>query len=118
MAVYLIETPTGKHLVEARTGASALNHVLKKDTKVTTLSTGEMAKLIRQGMTLEAVADESPKADEAAKPTPIETAIEKEKEPSTSASEEGAAIGGELKEEPKHETSKSRLNLNALKRKA
>lgn len=59
MAAYLVTTPQGQRLVEARTGASALNFVIKNEVKVKTLNTSEVLKLVRDGMKIEAVPTET-----------------------------------------------------------
>lgn len=123
MAVYLITTPTSKHLVEARTQGQALNHVLKKTTTVKTLSTGEMSKLIREGMAIEeAAAEDTPAA--AGAPTPLEQSIA-DKQKDAAANAEAADLAAPKFEgssknviEPKEpEAKKSPLNLGSLRKK-
>lgn len=66
MAVYLVTTPKGNRLVEARTTGAARNHVIKDEVEVKTLNTSELVKHINAGMKIETVIEE--KADDS-KPT-------------------------------------------------
>ena len=58
MAVYLIETPSGDRLIEARTQASAINHVMKSEITATTLNTTALVQKIKAGMEIESITDE------------------------------------------------------------
>lgn len=62
MAAYLVTTPTEKRLVEARTGAAAINHVIRDTVTAKTLNTKELLALINEGLKPETVASE-PKAE-------------------------------------------------------
>lgn len=67
MAAYLVTTPTEKRLVEARTGAAAINHVIKGTVTAKTLNTKELLQYINEGMkpeTVKAEAKEEAKAAE------------------------------------------------------
>lgn len=62
MAAYLVTTPTEKRLIEARTGAAAINYVIRDTVTAKTLNTKELIGFINEGMKIETV-----KAEEKAK---------------------------------------------------
>jgi hypothetical protein len=61
MAAYLVETSKGKRLIEARTQASAINFVMQSEVTAKNLSTTELIKHIKDGMTVETVNPEDVK---------------------------------------------------------
>lgn len=86
MAAYLITLKDGtKRLVEARTGASALNHVLSGEAQVKTLKTSDVFALLREGLAVETVADKAKKEEAEATTEP---ASEESKEDSEEEEEE------------------------------
>lgn len=72
MAVYLVEGPKGKTLVECRTKVSAINHVAGKDYKVETLTTKELSKLMNDGLKVEFLSDDEKAEDKPATPAKAE----------------------------------------------
>lgn len=54
MAVYLVKTPNGERLIEARTPSAAINFTINKDDySAQVLNPTELAAHIRQGLKLE-----------------------------------------------------------------
>lgn len=67
MAGYLVTTPTEKRLVEAKTAAAAIRHVIKDTVTAKNLSTSEILKLINEGVKPEiASAEQKEEAEKAA----------------------------------------------------
>lgn len=63
MAVYLVEGATGKTLVETRNASVALSHVAKKTLTVKSVNTSELVKLLKEGLQVETITPEEPKAE-------------------------------------------------------
>lgn len=57
MPVYLLQTPDGEMLVEAKTKNSAVNYVAGKLIKAENLNTGQLVRCLREGMTVDTVPD-------------------------------------------------------------
>ena len=55
MAVYLVTTPEGETLVEARTQSQAINHVIKKTITAKTLNVTDLTKFVREGKEIETI---------------------------------------------------------------
>lgn len=56
MAVYLVKTPSGNRLIEARTPSAAVNFAVGKDGySADSLNTSELASWFKQGLTIETV---------------------------------------------------------------
>ncbi len=54
MAYYLVKTPKGNRLIEAKTPAAAINFALdKKDYSAESLNASELAKQFKEGLALE-----------------------------------------------------------------
>lgn len=58
MAVYVIETPEGDRLVEAKTARSAINHIVDGKFKATVLNTKQLVSYINKGLKVETVTSE------------------------------------------------------------
>lgn len=56
MPIYLVETPTKKHLVDASTAASAKNHIIKNTVTAKALTATELVTLIGEGLQVEKAA--------------------------------------------------------------
>jgi ribosomal protein S9 len=65
MAVYLTESPQGKLLVNARTNAQAVNHVVKNTVTAKVVTAEEAVKLMQDGVKVES-AGEAPQEEAAA----------------------------------------------------
>lgn len=54
MAIYLVKTPQGERLIEARTPSAAINFAVKKDDySAHVLNPTELASYVRQGLAIE-----------------------------------------------------------------
>ena len=59
MAVYLVTTPSGNRLIEARTPSAAVNFAVSGDGySAESLNTSELASYFKQGLSLESVPSE------------------------------------------------------------
>ena len=62
MAIYLVESPQGKTLVDAKTKSSAINHVMKNIVTAAAVSATDVVKLMGDGVKVEAANPEEPAA--------------------------------------------------------
>jgi hypothetical protein len=58
MAVYLVSTPTGEHLVESNNQAAAINAVVRATVKARAVTASELLAYLRAGASVQATSEQ------------------------------------------------------------